>query len=601
MTTVGFIDLLSFVALAMAIVGILRRQQYELSRESMFLLLAIALVSLFYTTSNVLEWNGITAALAPYEDYSQSLVPVLWFFFVYSYLRRKEIAALLESEERYRALYEDLPDAVFLADADSGIVLAANRAATRLLDRPLDKIVGLHQTDIHPSDLARESTEIFSAQYLEFKSTEHARSIQHFVFRSGGERVPVEISARLVTWSGRPVMQGVFRDISARQDAADLLRKEKEQAQKYLDIAGTMFVALDRDGRITLMNQRGLKILGYEYEGELIGRDWFEACIPNSLRSIARGTYGGQIMAGKRTSPEHSEGPVLTRSGEQRMIAWHNIVVRDDEGNITGSLSSGQDITEKRAAEQERKEVESQLRQVQKLESIGTLASGAAHEINNPLTGIINYAQLIHDRIDDDTLRKFATGIVEEGNRVAKIVTGLLSFSKQEDERRSPAFLSDIIDATLSLIGSLLRKDQITLIVNIAPDMPWLNCRSQQIEQVLINLLMNARDALNDRYPKFDEDKILKVTADAFSREDTPWIRTVVEDHGRGIPADIVERIFDPFFSTKPREQGTGLGLSISYGLVREHHGHLLVESEPNAYTRFTMELPVETDRPLEP
>jgi len=283
------------------------------------------------------------------------------------------------------------------------------------------------------------------------------------------------------------------------------------------------------------------------------------------------------------------------------MIAWHNIVVRDDEGNITGSLSSGQDITEKRAAEQERKEVESQLRQVQKLESIGTLASGAAHEINNPLTGIINYAQLIHDRIDDDTLRKFATGIVEEGNRVAKIVTGLLSFSKQEDERRSPAFLSDIIDATLSLIGSLLRKDQITLIVNIAPDMPWLNCRSQQIEQVLINLLMNARDALNDRYPKFDEDKILKVTADAFSREDTPWIRTVVEDHGRGIPADIVERIFDPFFSTKPREQGTGLGLSISYGLVREHHGHLLVESEPNAYTRFTMELPVETDRPLEP
>jgi len=512
----------------------------------------------------------------------------------------KEIENLVESEERYRALYEDLPDAVFLADANTGIIVGANHAATRLLARPLSDIVGLHQADIHPGDAAETSRRIFSSQRSESEEKGHAAPIPHSVIRSDGRHVPVEITASLVSLAGRPVMQGVFRDNSVRQRAADLLRKQKELAQRYLDIASVAIIALDREGLLTLINQRGLEILEYDHERDLLGKDWFETCIPSSLSTIARSTFLGQVMVGMRPTRELSEGPVVTRSGEQRIIAWHNIVLRNDAGDITGSLSSGQDITDQREAERARMEVESQLRQVQKLESIGTLASGAAHEINNPLTGIINYAQLIHDRIDDDSLREFATGIIEEGNRVASIVKGLLSFSSQQNERHSLAIMSDIVDATTSLIGSLLHKDRIKLIVDVAPDLPLLKCRAQQIEQVLINLLTNARDALNDRYPEFDEDKILRVSVDLIDKDDESWIRTIVEDHGCGIPADIITRIFDPFFSTKPREQGTGLGLSISYGLVRDHNGQLLAESKPNAYTRFTMELPVETSGPFD-
>jgi len=234
------------------------------------------------------------------------------------------------------------------------------------------------------------------------------------------------------------------------------------------------------------------------------------------------------------------------------------------------------------------------LRQGQKLESIGTLASGVAHEINNPLTGIINYAQLVHDRVTDSTLREFSQGIIDEGNRVATIVKSLLSFSRQENERHSPASLSDLLEATLSLIGSMLRKDQIQLELHVAPDLPMIKCRSQQIQQILLNLLTNARDALNERYPEFDENKILTIMIEPIENDRQRWVRTTVEDHGVGIPEQIVGRIFDPFFSTKPREKGTGLGLSISYGLVREHGGRLLVESDPNHYTRFIMELPVE-------
>ena len=593
MTVVGLIDLVSFVALAAAVVGIVRNWKNGLSRESMFLLLGIAIASLLHATSNVLEWSGITAALDRYEDYLQTIEPILWFFLAYSFLRTRETADLRESEERYRALYEDLPDAVFLADADSGITLGANQAAARLLARPLDEIVGLHQADIHPSNTSDSSSEIFHAQRAQSEESGVANTMSHVVMRSDGERIPVEISARLVSLSGQPVMQGVFRDISARRKAEALLRKEKERAQKYLDVAGVALIALDHEGRITLINQRGLEILEYESDQELLGREWFETCVPKPLRDEVRGIFR-QLMIGKTEPPERRENPVLTQSGKQRIIAWNKTVLQDEAGTIIGTLSSGEDITEQRQAEKERMAMESHLRQGQKLESIGTLASGVAHEINNPLTGIINYAQLIHDRIDDSKLRGYAQGIIEEGNRVADIVKNLLSFSRHESERHnSPARISDLIDSALSVIGAMLRKDQIQLIVEIPSDLPMLRCRSHQIQQVLVNLLTNARDGLNDRYPGFDKNKTLRISAQLVELKGRRWIRTVLEDHGCGIPPEIIERIFDPFFTTKSIERGTGLGLSISYSLIREHDGQLVVESEPNIYTRFIMTLPV--------
>jgi len=593
MTLVGAIDLVTFVAFAAAIIGIVSQWRGGRRRESVLLLLGIAVTALLHSTSNVLEWTGITAQLDPFEDYFQIVEPVLWFFFIYSFLRRNEADDLRESEERYRALYDDLPDAVLLADGDSGVIIGANHAASRLLGRPLNEIVGMNQTDLHPSDAAETSRKMFQTQRLEFEDVGHAEAVPHSVIRSNGERIPVEITSSLVSLLGRPVMQGVFRDISAQWKAAELLRREKEQAQKYLDIAGVVFVVLDQHGNIVLMNEKGLRVLGYTSETELVGRNWFEACIPEDERETVRAIFR-QMMAGEIEADKYVENLVLTRDGEKRTIVWHNTVLQDADGTITGTLSSGEDVTEKRRAEKERLEMESQLRQTQKLESIGTLASGVAHEINNPLTGIINYAQLIHDRIEIPKLREYARGIVEEGNRVADIVKSLLSFSRVERESHSPACMSDIVNSTFSLIGAVLEKDHIQLTVEIAPNLPSLECHPQQIQQVLINLLTNARDALNDRYPGFDENKILRVSVTLVEQEEDLWMRTIVEDHGSGIPDDIVERIFDPFFSTKSREKGTGLGLSISYGLVRDHQGQLLVECRPGVYTRFIMDLPVE-------
>ncbi len=551
------------------------------------------MVSLLHATSNVLEWTGITVALDPFEDYFQIVEPLLWFFFAYTFLHYEETKKLRESEERYRALYEDLPDAAFLADVDTGTILSANRAAARLLDRPLEDIVGMHQSELHPHEMSETSQRVFADWSRFDRQTASSESVTHVVVRADGRRIPVDIRASVVPFSGRRVLQGVFRDVSAQRETAALLEKEKEQAQMYLDVAGVAFVALDRTGRVTLINRRGLEILGYAHAEAVLGRDWFSTYIPEDLRDSVRDVFQ-QLMAGKIESSERNENRVVTNSGEQRVISWHNTVLRDREGAILGTLSSGEDITEQRRAERARQEIEGQLRQAQKLESIGTLASGVAHEINNPLTGIINYAQLIHDRTDRKRNREYAQGIIDEGNRVARIVRNLLSFSRQEDELPSYADVADLVASTLSLIGAILRKDQIEVIVEIPPDLPICKCRGHHIEQVLLNLLVNARDALNERYPEYDPNKIVRIAAETNEQDGALWMMITVEDHGAGMSADIRERVFDPFFSTKPREKGTGLGLSVSYGLIRDHGGRLLVESVPNTYTRIVLELPAD-------
>ena len=255
-------------------------------------------------------------------------------------------------------------------------------------------------------------------------------------------------------------------------------------------------------------------------------------------------------------------------------------------------LGIARDITKRVQAEEENLRMEARLRQSQKLESIGTLASGVAHEINNPLMGMINYAVLIGDKVEEGSpVKEYSQVIMKEGDRIAKIVRNLLSFSRQDKETHSSANIRDIIDSSLSLMGSLLKKDQITLDLDIPDDLLQVKCRSQQIQQVVINLLTNARDALNERYPEYDENKLVRITVRPFEKDGKNWIRTTVEDHGAGIPKKVAQRIFDPFFTTKPRDKGTGLGLSVSYGIVEQHHGELSVESIPGKYTQFHMDL----------
>lgn len=249
----------------------------------------------------------------------------------------------------------------------------------------------------------------------------------------------------------------------------------------------------------------------------------------------------------------------------------------------------------KRRMEHEKAEMEAHTRHQQKLESIGTLAGGVAHEINNPINIIMNYGELIKSMSDPGgKIDDYSQAIIEECERVAGIVRNLLSFARQDTETRRKCDFREVVEKTLSLTHRLLYKDNIRLASSLEDKLPEIECNGQHIMQVLMNLITNSRDALNERYPGPDENKIINVSCHTFEKAGRLWLRTTVEDYGIGIPVEIRERIFDPFYTTKPRDKGTGLGLSVSHGIVKEHGGILSVDSRMGRYTRFNMDLPVD-------
>ena len=236
-----------------------------------------------------------------------------------------------------------------------------------------------------------------------------------------------------------------------------------------------------------------------------------------------------------------------------------------------------------------------------RLASIGELAAGVAHEINNPINTIINYADLVLEQVGDEGERgRYLQGIIREGERIGSITSNLLTFARDVPQSHSPARVSDIVGATVELFGRRLMSDSIDLRVDVPEDLPQVKCRSQQIQQVFLNLVTNARHALNERYPHDDSDKVLEISADVVDMDGEPGVRVVFHDHGTGIPESALSKVFDPFYSTKIEGEGTGLGLSISHGIIRDHHGRIHFESVEGEYTRAIVDLLVNNGWNLE-
>lgn len=253
----------------------------------------------------------------------------------------------------------------------------------------------------------------------------------------------------------------------------------------------------------------------------------------------------------------------------------------------TGRLALLSILEDQRRIEQKQSELQEELRQSQKLAAVGFISGGVAHEINNPLTGILNYAQLLKDGAAKGSQAEYyASEIIRETGRVGEIARNLLSFARKEPPVCTNVKPGDIIKRAISLTAAMLRRDGISTRIDANGVLPRINCREQQIGQVLINLILNARDALNERPGA--EDKSLTVSARAM-----PYgmVRITVEDNGAGIAENVHDRIFAPFFTTKEREKGTGLGLPIAMAIVTEHGGRISFESKSGGPTRFYVDL----------
>jgi PAS domain S-box-containing protein len=363
----------------------------------------------------------------------------------------------------------------------------------------------------------------------------------------------------------------------------EALRTSEVRWRSLVERLPDVVAVVDRSGRVEFINH----IQGDRQD--MLGMPLLDLLAEDQRRLAAdrlRETLGGRIA-----EPLEIEAALAGRSLRWWSTRFAPIAV---DGRVERVIVVATDVTDRRQAERDKQQLEAQLRQQQKLESIGTLASGVAHEINNPIQGIMNYAELIAaSPVADADIREYADEIEHETRRVATIVRNLLAFSRQESEKATVATsLDQIVEGTISLVRAVLRKDQIVLRVDIADDLPEVECRPQQIQQVIMNLITNARDALNARWPNYHESKRIDVRGHAFERGGTRWVRLSVADRGGGIPSDVVARIFDPFFTTKGRDQGTGLGLAVSHGIVSDHGGELRLDNEFGVGVAFHIELP---------
>lgn len=374
--------------------------------------------------------------------------------------------------------------------------------------------------------------------------------------------------------------------LEAYESAVHALHESELKYRTLFNTTTDAIFLLNTDGIILDCNDSACKLMRSSKEN-LLGWDGRTLVCMDEVERLKE-TVGGSILGKEQYFQLESKRP----DGTTFPAEFTSRIIEIENERLL--LFYTRDITDRIKAESDKHELEAQLRQQQKLESLGTLASGVAHEINNPINIVMNYAELIKDAsAGNDSAIDYADQIISESNRIATIVRDLLAFSRHEEDVREKVSIHEIIESTLSLIRKILYKHHIELQLDLLEDLPFVSCHKQQIMQVMMNLLTNAKDALNQRYPEYDKNKIIRIEASVIEENDVKYMLTTVEDHGSGISDDIIERIFDPFFTSKPRTEGTGLGLSVSHGIMKEHNGFLKVESVEGSYTRFSMLLPL--------
>jgi two-component system, NtrC family, sensor kinase len=409
-----------------------------------------------------------------------------------------------------------------------------------------------------------------------FRPTKHAADVRKVLsvplFTSDGPVGVLSVINRSTDFTDEDalVLQRLADQVAVAVVNARLFEAE-ERYSRLVEAASDAIFTIDGAERVTSVNRAMCVALGLERE-RLLGLSLAELIDPRdrgAALELAREALGGKRKRGNFR--------YTAASGDTRSCSLI-VVPLIEGGEVAGALGIVRDVTdEKRLTEQ--------LMQQEKLAAVGQLVSGVAHELNNPLAGVMAFAQLLlASPTTDDEQRRAIEAIYEESKRAAKIVSNLLTFARQHQPERAITDLNRVVSDTLELRRYAMSVDQIEIERHLDPTLPLTWADPFQLQQVVLNLIGNAEHALTD-WPG-DKRVILE------TRQSGDMLEIVVADTGPGIPNVDIPRIFNPFFTTKPTGQGTGLGLSISDGIVREHGGRIRVESRAGAGATFVVELP---------
>jgi PAS domain S-box-containing protein len=397
-------------------------------------------------------------------------------------------------------------------------------------------------------------------------------------------------------WNIKQRVEHVFISIMVDSLVVTLLLRLVHQQQRQLRMREERYRALfeqARDGigvvrlsdhHLVEANSKACEILGLQQQ-DCIDRDIRELFRPATAR-----TQTEELIAPDgQTSGEH-ELAIKTPQGQAVPVSVSFTPLSTDGEQVM--IMSLRDLSVRKQLEAEREEMQRQLYQSSKLASIGELSAGVAHEINNPLNGIINFAQLLKDEETprSEFERQMIDGIIDEGERIAQIVRGLLTFARAETHELRQVHFAESIKTSIALFGHQFEKDGITVKIDVDPDLPLVRADASRLRQVVLNLISNAYHALKAKQVDPDEGKLFRITARRAGKNDE-LVRIEFYDNGVGIKRKDLGKVFDPFFTTRRETGGTGLGLSVSFGIIRDFGGTIKVESEEGKFTRFIIEL----------
>jgi PAS domain S-box-containing protein len=488
------------------------------------------------------------------------------------------------SREFLENIIESIEGGVLTIDTN-GKITSFNRSAEEITGFKREEVLGRECWQILKSDLCGDICPL--ADTLEKRIPVFNYEIM--ITTKKGGKVPVNITTSPLISKENKVIGAVenFRDLTKHEGLWGRLRKERNKAQQYLNIAGVIIVAINNNGIVTLINKKGCDVLGYE-EKEIIGKDWYELCVPDRDRGERKKSFL-KLMAGEEEMVEDYENTILTKTGEERIIAWHNTLITDDKGDVLGTLSSGEDVTKRKITEEE-------LMRSEKLASLGQLAASVAHEVNNPLAGIMVYVKLLLKKYRANEIQTEATEeqlmkMDKELDRTTRIIRNLLDFARLSEPSMRPVNINKVVDAALQLVGNQINLENIILEKNLDSQIPQVLADFDKIQQVLINIILNAIQAM----PNGGKLIINTSKADGVKINDSlkNTVRIDISDTGVGIPKENLKMLFNPFFTTKEKGKGVGLGLSVVHGIIGKHKGRIDVGSELNKGTTFTIYLEV--------
>jgi len=516
--------------------------------------------------------------------------------------RKRTEKALRESEEKYRQIFDNSTIGIGIADQEGRIIIfndAILQPGNYSKDdiRKLDSIGELYY---NPDDrnkvlsIARNQGFV-NEMHIKFK-------------RKDGTPYDTLLSLRPIAVEGKPCWQAIVSDITESKQAVEALRESEEKFRFLAENMGDIVWTVDLDFRTTYVSPSVENVLGFT-PTERMHQSLEEMVTPESLQNIQEVFLKELESDGKNTvDPNRSFTIEIEYYHKNGSTVWmENIVkaIQAPDGILAGIHGVSRDITERKNAEEEKADLQSQLQHAQKMESIGTLAGGIAHEFNNILGIVLGNAELAMEKLSErNSTRHNLKEIRTASLRAKDVVRQLLSFARKSRLEKKPVNIISIVSESLKLLRSSIPAS-IEFRQNISEDIDIIMADPTQINQVLINLCTNAEHAMPEggmievtlKNSELEEDTAAKFPELNPGR----FVTMTVSDTGHGIYQDVIDRIFDPYFTTKEVGKGTGMGLAVVHGIVKEHNGLITAESEIGKGTTFSIFFPaIEKEAVLE-